>query len=345
MKYRTLLSKTKLRTVLLLVAALSIGCDPCLGTLCNDDENMPLETLLADGGCYDEDGCANGLWYCSIEIGSDADMAQLDGCQTVGGRLTISGDGVESLSGLGNIETVRGILAVQSTKLESLEGLCSLNTVGGLYLMNNPNLTDLGEMGHVIINQSQSSEEMSSDLCGWNLHSPGLVWLESNPELVQLDDLVNLGQMSALVLIDNDGLVELLDLGSFESSFICSLRLEGNDGLLSLSALKDVEQINNLVLVGNDSLISLSGLSGLRQVGFDVVANQLEISDNQALQDIESLMGITEMNARLVVENNPLLPSCDVKDVVDALEQNTEWTAEGNVSEEGNLADECSDLI
>jgi hypothetical protein len=283
------------------------------------------------------------------------------------GRLTVSGDTLESLQGLAAIEEVRGVLAFDGTKLPSLDGLDALTYVGGLYFADNAQLADLGELEHVGFADNEFTTESSDGEPGWNVHERRVVWLENNPQLTQLDDLAGIGPISSLVLIDNDGLSSVLSEGAFEKVEL--LRVVGNPELASLAGLENAVHLNqleigdnaalvdlseleslegiveDLVVEGNEALESLDGLSGVASIGYSVDENRIGIYDNPSLADIGALSGISILHARLEVTGNSSLPSCAVKDLADYLEESTEWTGEGNVVEEDNLADECSDLI
>jgi hypothetical protein len=323
-----------------------------VGSLCNSNEQPgPREEMLEDGGCYDEDGCDNGHLFCGIEIHSDADMEQLEGCTTVHKSVVVVGDAVSSLSGLKNIVEIGGNLVIWETQLTNLDGLDSLQRLDGIMLWDNAVLSDLSSVSFV------------------NSYNPFLnvVDIERNPALANLDDLHNIESINYLTVIDNDGLTHLLSEGEFQ--YVYTLVLEGNDELLDLSGLGNVTELRDLdvslngaiqdltgleslqtvwltcTIEGNAALVSLDGLSGLRSMGLDVGRDAMTINANPSLLNLDALLGVTSMAAKLTVDGNLSLPSCEVKEFVDYLETSTEWTADGNVEEEGNLADECSDLI
>lgn len=326
------------------------ACDFCLGSLCIDDEPSPREEMLPDGGCYDEDGCDNGYWFCGIEIRCDADMELLEGCTTVGGSVNIIGDEVSSLDGLKNIVEIRGGLVIWGSQLTNLGGLDSLQRLGGIDLRNNAVLSDLSGISQV-----------RAYLSVWK------IYLEGNPALVDLDDIRDVGKIDSLWVINNDGLKYLLSEGDFE--YVFSLVLEGNDELVDFSGLGNLTELRDLAIMSNDSIqdmkglealetvwkdvtisdnaaiVTLEGLSGLQMVGLDVATDAMAINGNPLLLNLDSLLNMDSLQAKLVVDGNLSLPSCEVKELVDYLESNTEWTAEGNVEEEDNLTDECSDLI
>lgn len=326
------------------------ACDICVGTLCSDNDE-PLQGELPDGGCFDNDGCANGVWYCGIEITSEEDMAKLEGCTTIGRNLVISGNNVGSLNGLNSIKRIEGFLSIQSTALQSIDGMTSLEEVGGFDFKGNTNLADLSSMEDVRFANGDS----------------GTVLLESNPKMANLDWMAKAGALSWLNIVNNDGLETLLTVDNFE--YVSWLVIDGNDGLTEVSGLDNVEELNGIVvssnplitdLAGLESLVvvrqiisiennasinSLFGMSNIQQMGTTASEGTLVISGNPSLQYLDELMSITFMNAEMEIIGNEMLPSCEVKELVDYLEGNTVWTSDGNVEEEDNLSDECSELI
>lgn len=295
------------------------------------------EYVDSEGNCVDEDGCDNSVWFCSIEISSEADMATLSGCSAIGGRLTIVGDQIVSLAGLGNIAEVRGVLTVQNTSLDKLDGLTCLRSVGGLSLIDNSLLSDLGELSDVeitIVDYTPVSDGTGR----------GKVSIINNPLLSNLDALSGLGdEISEIAVVGNAGLSSLPELT--ELSRLEAITFSNNDALSSLSGIDSLEDIDDsLSIEGNESLIDLTGLDNLVSVG-KVTYATITISDNTSLANLDALMHITQIDASLDVTDNPSLPSCEVKELIDYLEANTSWTADGNVDAGGNLADDCSDQI
>jgi hypothetical protein len=353
----------------LIISIILTGCDPCFGTWCGPI--APPEERMEGDTCIDENLCGNGTWYCSIEITSVEDMDKLAGCSAVGGRLTISGEQIISLEKLKNIEDIRGVLAVQGTHLENLNGLTSLSYIGGLYLYNNELLGNLTELDDVEIegftNVSETIEENLE--LKWNIHNQGIVWVEECPSIINLDSLVNIGGIGDLVIVNNTCLADIFTLGQFQS--VSSIRIEGNNNLTTLSGLENVQilrhlevknsnELNDLsglehlgrvtetlTIAGNPALLTLSGLDGINDIGVEMGENQIAILGNISLGNVDALKNINylEAGSKLIINGNDTLPSCDVKNLVDYLEGNTDWTAEGNVEEENNLSDECSDLL
>jgi hypothetical protein len=85
-------------------------------------------------------------------------------------------------------------------------------------------------------------------------------------------------------------------------------------GAMDLSPLACLESVSALTIVENPMLATLSGLENLAEISGPCV-----IAENATLSNIEALGSISSIEGSLSIENNPMLPTCQGENLVEAI--------------------------
>jgi hypothetical protein len=194
-------------------------------------------------------------------VTSSADLAALQNCTEITGRLEITGIGNVDLSPLAGLTTLGGDLVINANAtLNSLAGLEDVTSIGGnLAVVGNASLTSLTALSKL--------ESLGGSLIVTN--NPSLANLAALPQLTTVG--------SSLIISDNSGLTSL-------------------QGLNTLTLIQ-----GNLELAGNDLLTNLNGLDNLASlggslyIGYDTNGDEdNKIRGNPRLTDLSVIAGLTD---------------------------------------------------
>ena len=153
------------------------------------------------------------------------------------------------------------------------------------------------------------------------LNSPGPGFVAS------LDGLQNLETANSISINGADGLV---DISAIKDVDVENLFITGCHGLSSLPMFTSIDSINALRVEGNSALTSLSGLSGVKHV-----SNLLSIVQNESLENLNGLQNIVSVGEledfgfvgmTLSITNN------DILDDISALESMVIDSAKSEIS-------------
>ncbi len=276
----------------------------------------------------------------------------LPNLKKIGRDLIITGcNALQHLDGLAGLNEIgRNFHIIDSDALLQIDGLSALTRVGGnLFFYKNDalknvdgllNLTELGGFLHIYTNSALESLEGFTGLTsvGESIHT----W--DNDFLHNLDGYRNIKEIGGGLCFSNDDLLEdvsgLAGIEHVKGDFHIFL----NHELVSLHGLHNIHTIDrhvyigfmqNNVQFGTVALKDLDGLASLEKVG-----GNLNIAFNEALVDVEGLSELKEVGGYLILYDNPLLPTCQLEELVERLEKNG-W--DGSLRLENNLDDECAD--
>jgi hypothetical protein len=127
------------------------------------------------------------------------------------------------------------------------------------------------------------------------------------------------------MVADLSGLDNLTTV-DFSLSILC------NDEIDELSALSSVTSAKSVWIYHLPALTDLDGLSGI-----ETLEGRLWLGDNASLVALDGLGSLTEVEDIVRIGNNPLLPECEVCDLLDKL------AAEPDVTQVyDNLSDTCT---
>ena len=195
---------------------------------------------------------------------------KLDKVSTEGNTINFitNNDNLISLNGLDSIKYCAIFEIKRNPRLKSLEGLQNLKAARDwLDISENDSLVSLSGLEGI-----DGVFENSS-----TIH--GDIYINDNPELVDLNGLVNLQQMEGNLII------------------------EGNSKLIDIEALQNLDSVlRDIVIQDNASLTSLSGLDNLDYSLF----NSLSISncENLSFCSVRSVCLGIENNANITIELN-----------------------------------------
>jgi hypothetical protein len=158
-----------------------------------------------------------------------------------------------------------------------------------------------------------------------------LEYLAGNFMVDDNDTLQNFSGLSALQTIAKtfrvggvqswDGNHAIKDFSGLESLTTINgeLWIENNHGIMSLEGLNNLDYVyGSVILDDNDALQDLSGLSSLSN------CNNMSISWNDSLTTLAGLSSSLEISNSLIIQQNPMLSTCDVESVCNYLSVSSE---------------------
>ncbi|MSQ02580.1 MAG: hypothetical protein EXR71_11950 [Myxococcales bacterium] len=161
-------------------------------------------------------------------------FAGLESLTEVGTELVFAGGPVLDGESLIALTAVGGRMSLQSDFQEELTGFNALTRVGGLGIRGNTVLTEVSGFG--------SLTAVTGD-----------VEISYNPALLRLPDFAIADIGGDLDVVDNDSLTTLAGLESVRTVG-GALTLDGNETLMDVTALWDVESVDSLVITDNPAL-------------------------------------------------------------------------------------------
>ena len=205
--------------------------------------------------------------------------------------------------GLDALQQVGGTLAItRMPAMSDLTGLASVRHLGALYLYHDVALMDLDAL--------QGLQTVATTVDLWELDAlqsvelPALRSIGGKLDLFECDALVRL-DLPALTSLGSyelhhcDAMSDLGDLPQIEA-LAGELRIQHNDGLVSLDGLPQLTSVGTATWRHNPALQSLAGLSGLASVD-----GLLQVRDDDALTVLD-LPALAEVG-RLEVFGHQLL--------------------------------------
>jgi hypothetical protein len=144
-----------------------------------------------------------------------------------------------------------------------------------------------------------------------NLTTAGAVSL-TGTHVTNLEGLGKLALRPAdyLSLYENAVLRDLSGLGP--QDIVGGLEFYGNPELVSLAGLEGLFAVDNgFYLEGNDSLASLAGIESLTSI------NSFQIRSNASLASLAAFEALVRIGGELIVNDNPVLPTCAIRPLFD----------------------------
>jgi hypothetical protein len=271
------------------VGALAVG-SACLALACGSEQ-----LSLGEGEApfeLGQPGCGGGVVHGEVEVHNQRELDALAGCQEVVGNLWIHAfEGVD-LRPLSSLRIVRGDLAVSPNDsgfvlVPSLEGLEALEQVSRLSIYNLA-ATDLAPLSN--LKRVQLDPQSPWD-------EGGSIDIQGCPNLVDLTGLGGLERWEQLFLQGNESLASLDGL-ALPALGRPSIRIAGLPALRDVSALAGLEAVTMLQL-------SDTGLEHIAPLGM-TFASSLDISNNDALVDIDGFADLEVINGLSLNDNDVL---------------------------------------
>ena len=214
------------------------------------------------------------------DVAQEADFADVEGCGTIQGDLTITAEDIASLERLSGLVEVGGDLVIESSAT-SLDGLDSLRSVGGLEIRSP--VESLGPLADLV--------------------EAGTIEIE-DADIVDLDGLRNVRVLSELEI---RGCHSLLSLQGFPSAVTAldALRIVGNSDLENLEGAQHLRNLGTLEVTNNQSLTHL--VLPWQEGQWLETLQRLEVTDNPYLWTLQGLWELQTISDGIVLEHNPQL--------------------------------------
>ncbi len=247
-------------------------------------------------------------------------------CAELGGNVTISGNDIANLKGLGMLTSIRGDLAIYGNPiLKVLTGLDSLNSIGGSLLLYGidslSNLTGLNSLNSIGGDLHMVSTKLLTSLEGLN----ALTSIGKNLVFAENESLTSFSGLNSLRSIN----------GNFSVGSYYAFKPAGNPVLSSFAGLESLDSIaGNLEIRYDNRLTSLPGLEHLTYLGGSLTiggrctnsgydAHGYPFCDNPNNPFLTSLSGIDNINAasltNIEISFNKSLLTCDVQSICNFL--------------------------
>lgn len=230
----------------------------------------------------------------------DSFLVEYPNCTEIFQELQINGLDITNLAGLQNLTAVESLSIINNDNLESLDGLQNLESVVGTHfrISNNPALQNLDGLSGLT-----TVDGLSFDI-------------SFNASLSQIDGLANASIITSEFTVAHNAVLENLNglVGISEIIDAPLFNIVYNASLISISGLSNAQitGAGQFSISHNNSLTSLQGLDGA--YGFIDI---LEVSNNNALQNISALSGIS-VAGMIVILDNPVLTSLDGLDGIES---------------------------
>lgn len=271
-----------------------------------------------------------------VVVRNTVDLRGLAGCTDIQGNLSVSSSRLSGLQGLEALRHIGGTLSIsEAPSLSSIAGLASLEAIdGNLELDTLPVLTSLAGLeslatvgGNLVILETgiESLAALSSLISvGGDLQ----VGLSPMSSLAPLPGLALTGNIFLVNLPNLAGTVEFGSVVSarslpfFDLPLVTGISFPNLGPLISVdvATLPSLTSLNFpnaetrvLTVRGNAALTTLTGFRPPTEL------DQLNLSDNPALEDVGILESLTVVTTQFIVENNPQLPTCAIQAVLDGL--------------------------
>jgi hypothetical protein len=232
-------------------------------------------------GCEVLDG---SLTVSSETLTSLDALGQPSTLRVITGSLAINQNPLlEDIEGIRGLEEIGGSLVVRSTNLVTLSGFESVRRVGAdlvmdaVVLSDNPrlaNVTALGELTSLVASLSVRNNPELTSLAGLDrLRDTSDITILGNALLAEIGGLTELEQAISITIASNVSLVSasfpnLLGVGSFSITtnpvlasiglpLLASaenLTISGNDELLTVGTLSELDDVGSLIISGNPKL-------------------------------------------------------------------------------------------
>jgi hypothetical protein len=287
----------------------------------------------ATGPCTRRDG--------DVVVRSASDMASLPktGCYDIYGKLTVQGQAITSLAGLGPINSVDE-LDLDHTGLNAIDSKRPLGIYGKLTVTGNAKLANLAQLsfeaastGILIDGNAQLASLEPLGLADPALGEvDGDVVITGNPVLTTVP-LGNLTRLTGALTVSDNAALTAIALGKLTTAG--HIEITGNAQLASLGTMAALYRVSgNLMIDGNAALTSLAAFT----TSLKFVDLALTITNNAALTDLGALKHMQLVGA-IDIASNQSLVSCRAIEIDRCTQHPTAAVISGN--KDGNCNWSC----
>jgi len=240
--------------------------------------------------------CPSGNITLSTQQEVDDFPSNYPTCTVMPYSITVEGNDINSLTGLGLLTSIEGDLTISNNpSLTDVFGLGGLTSIGGSLIVENN--TSLGATGGL-----QGLDLLST--IGENLY------LSGNNALQTLNGLWVQSVGGGVFVTSNDNLMDVY-LPVLETVG-GDLVVEDNDAMNFIQGLDMLESVGGTFsIIGNDALLGLADMAGLITVNGDLI-----VSNNTILTSLNGLGNINPSNLdNLILLDNAVLSYCELANI------------------------------
>lgn len=269
-----------------------------------------------------------------FEPSSLSDLEGLDELRIVGGNLWIQHLAVNHLNFLDKVQSVGASLRIENNRnLEALNSFSQLRSAGSIWISGNAVLHSI--KGFANLQEVTGRLEIAGNPVWAEFGGlPALQRIVGTLDIHGNDEISLLGGFNALVsaggiLIDrNLGLLELKGFDNLAS--VGEVSIGYNRELMRIAAFSRLITVeSNLRIETHPNLFDISGFSALEKVN-----GRLQISAN-ALQDLNPLEGLLHVGQDLVIQNANLADCDAILSLVDPIDDAEPGPGAGRVPDVG----------
>ncbi len=202
---------------------------------------------------------------------------------------------LESISGFAGLTEVEEDFEISDNPLLStLSGFEALWNAHDFTISKLPELSNFSAFNELdsIFSSFEFTEMNLANISAFgSLNDLGDVYIEKNPFLVSVDNLIPNQLRGDLYIKNNTNLTDIQALSSL-SRVPRGFYLTDNDALTNVNSVSNIKEIGNLIISGNSLLVDLSGFQGLDTVGFLVLDNNGGIKDMTGFSSLKDAFGI-----------------------------------------------------
>lgn len=188
-------------------------------------------------------------------------------------------------------QVIEGSVSITGEDIMNLQGLSGIIEIQGDMFINNS----------VVLTNLEGLDKLTS--------IQGAVRIQNNTGLISFEGLSNLKTIGGdYFYVSDSPLCQNMEGLDALDSIAGIVHIYDMPGLKNLSGMENVSYIGDrLSIFRCDSLLSLDGLNGLNEVG------AFDISENPELTSVKALDHPIQINAQLVITDNPKLLECKVE--------------------------------
>ncbi|WP_298327772.1 fibronectin type III domain-containing protein [uncultured Dokdonia sp.] len=223
-------------------------------------------------------------------------------------------------SGLENILRAHRLIISQNPVLTDITSLASINTIDqDIFMVLNETLTSLNGLQNITsVNEIEiTSHDNLTSLNGFPSDSSmSSVSISNNNSLTNLSGISTLISISGLFNVHNND--SLTTLEGIQVSNTGTLRITNHSSLIDITSMSSLLTVSNDVAIANNTMLpSLEGLENFVYTSNSANFHSLAIVDNEAITNLDPLIGGTFSRGNVNIRSNGLLSNlCGIEPLI-----------------------------